>query len=395
MLALLGLASARDVVLYQGDPAVALTAAAAALGDTTSVVPVRLIELPGGDAPTVLGAPVSFCRSETVGNAAVRDQMSRAEGHLAYQRTAEARVVLDGAVTALDCLPEPIEASLAGRLFFLRGVVALREGDAAGAERAFRHAAAFQPGLPWDPRFPPDPTGTFARATVPSSSSVVVPVGLGPGSSVWVDGRAPSAGATLSLVPGTHYLQILDNGRAHTAVVKVSADQPIAVVAPGWLAAVDLDRLDDATRRSLAELARRAFPGDTLYAVAGGRVYAVDTTWRVQPGRSPGSAVCGEMRRYVGVGLLGGGAGLFAGGAVVFGVAQARVATLAPSPDGETAEAYAQRVGAQSEAAGMLPIGGVVAGVGVALGVVGLVLELPAGSSVRWTGTGAQIGWVF
>lgn len=394
ILLLAGLAAARDVILYQGDPRPALGVADGAIPGSTTLLPVRPAEIPGADRPTVLGASTRFCRGEA-GNAAIREQVSRAEGHLAYQRTAEARVVLDAAAAQLECLPEPIEASLAGRLFFLRGIVALREGDAAGAARVFRLAGLFQPGMPWDDHFPPDPTGTFTRALAPQPATVGVPVGLGPGSSTWVDGRAPAAGPALQLTPGAHYVQVVDNGRAHTVVLEVAADRPVALLTPGWLATVDLAAADDAARRTLAEVARAAFPGDTLYAVAAGRLWRVDTVWKAVPGAVSRSPRCAAPRRCVGQVLLGGGVGLVAGGAGALALAQLRVSALAASPDGETVEAYQARVGAQDEAARWLPVGGVIAGVGVVAAGVGLVLELPGTPGLAWTGTGIRAAWAF
>jgi hypothetical protein len=385
-LLLCGWALARDVVLYEGDPVPSLQAAAADLEvDPAALQPIRPGELPGGDTPLLFGRDTRFCSVDGAGNGALRDLVTRAEGHLAYQRTAEASAVLDTAAASLACLPEPIEASLAARIAWLRGVLALRSGSTTEAASAFRLAATFQPGLTWDSRFPPDTTGTFDAARVLPAASVEVPVGVGGTATLWVDGRA--AATPLRLAPGRHYLQVLDGPRAWTALVEVAADPPLAVVTRGWLDTLVLSDLDETGRRLLLLAVRASLPGDTVYARIGGQTLRVDATWRVLPHHAVPRPVCAEGRRCAGVALLGAGAGVFASGGVGFVLAEARVNALAASPAGESAEAYATRVGAQDEAKRWLGVSAGLAGAGLVLSGVGVALELP-GTTLTFTGTG-------
>jgi len=381
-----GLALARDVVVYQGDPVAAAGVASADVGaPAASLQFVRLAELPSVDGAALLGggAP-AFCSSARDGNAAVRELVARAEGHLGYQRTAQARASLDAAASGLRCLSEPLEASLAGRLYFLLGVVALRESGPAEAERAFALAAALQPGLTWDARLPPDETGTFARALAPPAARVEVLPGLGPGLTLWVDGRA-ATGPVLSLPVGRHYLQVLGPASATTLLVDLEPGTRPVLVTPGWLDRVDLDALDPATQAMVEVALRGTFPDRKVYVVTAGRTAWLADRWTLLPSRRGRTPVCASGRRCAGVALLGGGIAGMAAGGVVFGVAQLRVGALTESPAGETPEAYQERIGAREAAAAWLPMGGALAGVGLASAGVGVLLQRP-GVTLTWSG---------
>lgn len=364
-------ALAADPVLYDTDATEAIARVSADSGRPQwQLRPVRLDLV--GEAPRVLGPDQlpAVCPSATT-NAQAREAVARAEKHVAYQEWEPALAALDGGARVLPCLGEPLEASLAARLYFLSGVVRHARGEA--ADEAFALALNSQPGLAWDERLPPTAQPSFVGARAAAASAPVLPVAVGPGleavASFWVDGRpmAPSGGA-LSLAPGPHVVQIVEP-LVHTLRVEVSAGRPVAIAVPARIAAMPVSAL--LASPSLDAILAERFPDATVWVWTGSR------TWRAVPDRAelpvPPALLVEERRKFGRAVATAGIAAFVVGGAGAAAGWIAATSQVSAVPGETPAEGAARQVRADA----VVPwawAGTGVAVVGAAAAAVGLVL---------------------
>ncbi|MFZ5477604.1 MAG: hypothetical protein ACOZNI_12580 [Myxococcota bacterium] len=355
----LALAHAATTVLFTGDPREALRASAA-VAKTWDLRLVTAGELV--DEPIVSGAAPPCATPAT--NAEVRTAVQRAESRIAYQELPQALADLRDAGARLPCLAEPVEASLAARLYFLFGVA-----DPSMDAYWWTRALAFSPDLAWDERFPPERRAGFDRAREARAKAVAVPVIAGE-SKLWIDGRP--AGDTLA--PGFHVVQVLEP-KVRTFVVDVD-DAPLHVLTAPAVAAA-LASPEDARSRALL---------DAALAGRDALVYTDGAVWR--PGEWTRTPAPRTPPAWVRPTLGGAGAAALAVGGTGFALGQRYLLASRDAPAGETGSEFHAREASREEAAVWTRAAAVTAGAGAALVVAGLVTPAP----VRlWVGPGIGV----
>ena len=206
---------AADPVLHMGeDPGILLSKAGAAakrpvddlrvmtFGEMTRSKPA--IMLGGGRVESCFGAPAT--------DDSVRSSLDRVERALSYMETDKAVAHIQVGEDAIRCLTEPADAQRIARLAFLKGFVAVDEGDEAGAKAAFELAHTVDRDMVWDEDFPPDAKPMFeaVREDVVNRAPRTVRLVPAPADGVvWVDGvRKVINDGLMSLTPGKHLVQI-------------------------------------------------------------------------------------------------------------------------------------------------------------------------------------------
>jgi hypothetical protein len=193
--------------------------------------------------PPMLVGPgrVDRCTSSPATNADVRAAAEVAEGSMAFMEYDRAVEDLDAAYQTLGCLIEAVDAEVASRILFLRGVALYNSGDADGARTAFRQAHLFDPALTWDDNYAPDPLAQFEAARMALSGAPDLALRVIPGAEtaqVHVDGRRIGGEVTLS--QGDHLVQVGGTTVA-TVHLHLEAGEPAtllmpAIVPPGAVA---------------------------------------------------------------------------------------------------------------------------------------------------------------
>ena len=286
MLAVLSLAFAGAPVIHSGDPETAVQRVAA---DSHTAVwelhPVAAKELWAGDQPRVIGAAQpGGCTGTHAANAAVRDIVTKAEKRLLQQEYGEMRTLLAAAAVQLTCLDEPAEASLATRLFFLDGYAAAQMDDKPAALAGFERAQSFQPGMPWDQKLPPDGKSLFDAAAAEAGAAEKLPMYIGPGvtaATLWVDGRlANVVGGRVELGAGQHLVQVLQP-TIQTFTVQLTANHPVVIAAPGWLADKMVAMATDPAQRPMLQAAFEQALGSEpkVYLFTGTRTIRYSGKW--------------------------------------------------------------------------------------------------------------------
>ena len=375
LLLLSGFAHAGDPVLYADDPNQAVHRVAAdAAKPVWELQPVRLSENLTGGLPRAVGADQPApCGAVPTMNAGVREAVMRAEGRVSYQQWGEASAELTAAHNALACLSEPAEASLASRLFFLRGIANTATGKTDAAVGDFANAMFFQPGLTWDAAFPPDFRGPFDMA---AGSVPKLPVGtlvLGPGvegaTTLWIDGRlAQVSGSTLSLPVGFHVVQILQPS-VSTVLVHVTTEHPVALFVPLQIQDKLVSGAGDPARQPLfdAIIDQSFAQNQAVYVWTGSRTWRVSDKWEELPIATSISAA-GKKRtagtiRTAGIVAAGIGAATVATGFALWDANHA-------SDGAETSEEWTTRTSAAGAGSALFTSGLVSLGVGaLAIGI--------------------------
>lgn len=382
-------------VLYADDANVAVTRVAADSGQPVwELLPVRITEKLTGGLPRAVGEkqPPS-CAAVPTANASVRDAVMRAEGAVSYQKWAQATADLAMAASALACLNEPAEASLASRLMFLQGITLAATGKTDEATAKFVHATFFQPSLAWDDTFSPDFRPAYDKAIADAPKRLTGNVVLGPGvagaTTLWVDGRmATVTGDVLALPTGLHLVQILQPACA-TVMVSVSASHPVALLVPLQTPDKLVAAAGDVAQHPLLNaIIEQSFPGKAVYVWTGSR------TWRVTPSAGsgsegaafPGAAARWEQfpvaRSVSEAGRKKVGGALRVAGAVAAGIGAVSIGTglvvwaTNESPGGvETDAEWARRTGTAGGGSALFTSGLV----SVGLGAVAIGLSFPLG----------------
>lgn len=319
LLASVALAGTPVVIAPAADPAEALGRVAEATG-----IPLSELEPVAADAllpsaPFLLvgGGRADGCSGPLTSMADVRDPLDKAESAVAYLDFDGALPRLQQAADALSCLGEPVDASAASRIYYLRGIVAHGTGDGASAEAAFRQAHAYASGLKWDANFAPDALPLFEAAAVAEGAAgrfAVVPRQ----SALWIDGD--SHAGTAEVLPGAHLVQF--GNPVATWRVFVGAGTELRMVVPGLVTAEAIAWVDDPTRHGdLEAIVDAARPGGMVYFVHGEDVWRVDSKSVERLGAPSGTGGGGGGGpKLAATGLTIGGGALFVGGGALTAV---------------------------------------------------------------------------
>lgn len=289
------------------------------------------------------------------------------------------RANLARADQTLPCLTEPAEASLMARLYSLDGYAAAELGDATAATAAFRRARSSQPDLAWTG--PSDSPAATIFAAVAGSAPGTGKLALGPGfqdqTTLWVDGRLMNVDhGVLTLPEGVHLVQVLQP-KPSTWVVSIRAGHAVALVSRPEARDHALEGAVTEAGRLVIEAAAGHGPGGAeLWVWTGGALWRVAQAWeatQVRPRPTPPPpARYGLSRALVG---LGAGLTLTGGAGAVYGWTE--TARLKVDP-GDSDDAYAYRSAWYDTSQSVAVVSSVVAGLGVASLVTGIVLSAPA-----------------
>jgi hypothetical protein len=285
-----------------------------ALADEVRVT-VDLADLLADRTPALVGAGLlTACMGRSASLADLQRHLSLAEGALPLLDLDAAEQALDAANRVLGCLDEAVAGSLAARVAFLSGLVAVLGEQPVEAQDHFAAALVLRPSLEWDDNWAPDLRKPYeaARAALAAQSPAVVTI-LGspdPGT-LWLDGRPLTLHAGGQEIPGgRHYLQLAGDPW-QTWTLDLQAGTVATLVVPGALGPEALAwALDpDQQHRLDPLLALVVAPGSEL------QLHALNTDYTVEPTNQAWVEVTAEKHpgRWV---ALGGGA-LAAGAAMV------------------------------------------------------------------------------
>ncbi len=297
-----------------------------------------LTELVGGTDPVVLcGATVQTCPGDTGTNAAIALILEKTRSAVLFMEIETANAGLDAVVSMERCLTEVLDPAVISQVHYLRGMVAVGSGDQAGAWPEYLQAAILNPQIAWDENFPPDGKGAFtgAVAAVKAATPVSLQLLPPPPGKVWVDGKVSESPASLSLVAGTHVIQVEQTeGGLATYTVGLPEGSDNSLVFADVLTDEHISLVRSPDTRGLLEgvlsthgQGQPAFvslPGQTLWqfdpgartwsALAGGEAVAAVAEPETKAAL-PASAQLDRRMLY-----LGGGGGLVVTGGVLLGM---------------------------------------------------------------------------
>ena len=344
---------------------------------------------------------IADCKTVATDSPTLTALAKSAEGKLMYMELVDAAATLSTAADGLRCLTTPVDATMAARIGFLRGVVSIELGDKAKAWDHFATATRYQPDLVWDAQFPN--TGeALLNATKSELSSTAIPLALVPTITeegrLYVNGAQPSTPASsLALTPGEHLIQVRTAGgiTGYTATL-VAASTP-SLLLPEMLADDALAQVATEEGRSeLSRLVSVAFESGTPVYVAHD-----DLLWRtasgfgawenLRPEQVPALSVADRTRLKSNIWLLGG-----ITTTVAIGTVSALVVGLNA---GKSARDLQTSIKAQFNDSSGAPVSGdvaklegaknqqrfalVTAGVGTALTMTGVVITIPLMRKIR------------
>jgi hypothetical protein len=385
MLALIPLAAlAAEPAWYSGDA----QEAAQVVRELDLQVELRPLDalLPTG-SPSAVDALVLRCTGDPLPRYVLEERLAAGESALAYVDYQRAEAELRHADEALSCSSEPVDAALAARVQFLRGVAAVGRGDEPGARAWFERAHTLLPGAVWDRSFPAALGREIfeqAGADVAALEKVELLVLPEPRDiALTVDGRRIyEAGRSLELPPGRHHVHSqgrsfeLDLGEAPRPVLIIP--DGLQDIGAGWME-------DEHSCRSLdLLLAGEGEPGDLVFIAEGSAWRRVEGRWTDLTGWE--GETCRDLNpgavQVVGFRLPQEGAprALTLGGgvAVVGGVALAAsgyAIALSATRDLETWQDYEDAVPRHAVGSTMLYTGEIVAGIGAVSLAGGLIAD--------------------
>ena len=250
---------------------------------------------------------IADCQTVATDSPTLAALAKSAEGKLMYMELEDAAATLSTAADGLRCLTTPVDAAMAARIGFLRGVVSVELGDKAKAWDHFATATRYQPDLIWDEQFPKTGEALLKAAKSELSSTTPIQLAIVPTiteeRSLYVNGAQPSTPASnLALTPGEHLIQVqtADGVTGYTATL-VAASTP-SLLLPEMLADDALAQVATEEGRSeLSRLVSVAFESGTPVYVAHD-----DLLWRtasgfgawenLRPEQVPALSVAGRTR---------------------------------------------------------------------------------------------------
>ena len=262
-------ASASDLVVYQGESSsFAISRVVLATGaDISGLEAIDIGATLTAASPGLAGpGSLNICSSEDKPTlATIQGALDHARSDVQFMDYEAASISFEKATTAIACLTEPLDATLAGTLYYLKGISHLGQADKPSAWEAFRQARLLNPQLQWDESFAPEGKPTFIAAVAEleatSSQSLYLIPSPGEGE-LMIDG-VPIAADTVSvdLRQGEHLVQ-WTTGTLQTATLKlVAGPDPVLLLSPqipsdllSWTQHADPER-QAAVRASLGALA--------------------------------------------------------------------------------------------------------------------------------------------
>jgi hypothetical protein len=250
---------------------------------------------------------IADCQTVATDSPTLTALTKSAEGKLMYMELEDAAATLSTAADGLRCLTTPVDAAMAARIGFLRGVVSVELGDKAEAWEHFATAARYQPDLIWDEQFPKTGEALLKAAKSELSSTTPIQLAIVPTiteeGSLYVNGAQPSTPASsLALTPGEHLIQVqTSHGITGYTATLVAASTP-SLLLPEMLADDALAQVATEEGRSeLSRLVSVAFESGTPVYVAHD-----DLLWRtasgfgawenLRPEQVPALSVAGRTR---------------------------------------------------------------------------------------------------
>jgi hypothetical protein len=158
------------------------------------------------------------CEAGAMTAAELHAVLDEAEGLLEQLEYGDAGARLSRAERALCACSDPFVAADAVRIAFLQGITDHYSGDPDSARRSFQRAAERDPGLTWDPDYPPEARAAFneglAGARGAPRAALTAVEGL---PRILVDGQLVGP-APVELFGERHVLQVVgDDGGLHGA----------------------------------------------------------------------------------------------------------------------------------------------------------------------------------
>jgi hypothetical protein len=299
----------------------------------------------GTDPAALGGATVQTCPGDTGSNAAIALILEKTASAVLFMEIETANAGLGAVLSMERCLTEVLDPAIISQVHYLRGMVAVGSGNQAEAWPEFLQAAILNPEIQWDENYPPDGKGAFTGAVAAVKAAAPISLRLlpPPPGKVWVDGKAAEDTANLSLVPGTHVIQVEQSeGGLVTYTVSLPEGSDTSLVFADALTDEHISLVQSPDTRGLLEglltthgqgnPAFVSLPGQTLWqfdpgartwsALAGGEESAAVAEPVAAAAESdskaalPGTSGNGKRRRLT----LAGGGGLVVTGGVLLGM---------------------------------------------------------------------------
>ena len=297
------------------------------------------------------------------------DTLEAADAALRYHDLPAALSRLEAAEYWLPCARSAVSSTILGRLFFLRGALASREGEAELAAAYFRRARHAVPDLRWDPAIDGGTDERLDRATselfaAPPARLLVSPDAV----EFLIDASEPQRDGPYVVVPaGSRFIQIGPEPYASALVELQSGEVQLMLLAgvPAPEGAGDRELIGRVLTLSGDRSAYLVLP-DEVWSFADG--HWVEETARL--GRARGLRRGGHIASGAGLGVTLAGAGLS-----VYSLLKGRDAGRAAA-DATNNEDFATHEATYDGLRSQLRLGHVVTGVGITAMGVGLTLSV-------------------
>ena len=273
-------------VLYTGDTrAAVLGVAARAHVNEWDLQPVVLSDLVQEKGFLIIGAgQPPPCTTRRSGMHEVHERLELARARLSSQQPAEALRDLDAGAAQLACLNEQAEAATLAELYYLAGLADLELDNRPAARVAFSRALSFRKDLSCDPAQPREICRAFDQLVAELQQLPTGRLRIGPGvvdSAVYVDGRkAVVQGGEVILTEGTHLVQIVRTVEDATIVtsrdVTIRAGEEAPLIINSSAVTDDVLRSPESpdNRTLLVALMDASFPAQRVYLWTGSQAYA-------------------------------------------------------------------------------------------------------------------------
>ncbi len=204
------------------------------------------------------GGSVEILRCAGEPTQTLSDVHSRADEALRRLDYPGAVGAYDGAIASLPCSAQPVALDTAAELFFRRGLVLFRLGEAGAAKESFRQAFLFKPNLPWDDDQPPrilrvwaEARSSLANEKAAARISLFMPREERLG--FFVDGRPPPVEGPMPIARGIHLVTARSTRGPIQLVIRSDGRSTGALVSPSGREALFLAGPSDPSARPLLQ----------------------------------------------------------------------------------------------------------------------------------------------